>query len=41
MNEDDRMTGLRFTYASGNYIEDVWKTFSSSKWVTHDIPEGY
>ena len=41
MDKDDRMTGLRFTYESGDYVEDVWKADSSSKWETRDIPQGY
>ena len=41
MDKDDRMTGLRFTYESGDYVEDVWKTDSSSEWETRYIPQGY
>ena len=38
---DDRIFGLRFTYESGDYLEDAWINNSRSEWVTHDIPEGY
>ena len=41
MSIDDGMTGLRFTYDSGDFLEDVWKTYSTSVWVSHYIPEGY
>ena len=41
MNKNDQMTGLRFTYESGDYVEDVWKTYPTSEWQTRDIPEGY
>ena len=35
------MTGLKFTYDSGDYLKDVWETYRTSEWVTHEIPEGY
>ena len=41
MNLDDWMTGLRFAYESGDFVEDVWKTDSSSEWETRYIPQGY